>query len=116
MPVSRFWAPAINEAVSDPTIERPLNDLCHQEDSSRMTSAARAGWQHPTGAGTNIYDVYGDNQFTPGTIPTSNPDPKDLWLYQYRTYGHTYEAYSNRDTNSESDLLSHAWKHATNDG
>jgi beta-galactosidase len=107
-----IWAPAINEAISDPTIERPLNDLCHQEDSSRMTSAARAGWQHPTGAGTNIYDVYGDNQFTPGSIPTSNPDPNTYGYINTEHTGHTYEAYSNRDTNTESDLLSHAWKHA----
>jgi beta-galactosidase len=107
-----IWAPAINEAISDPTIERPLNDLCHQEDSSRMTSAARAGWQHPTGAGSNIYDIYGDNQFTPGTIPTSNPDPNTFGYINTEHTGHTYEDYSNRETNSESDLLSHAWKHA----
>lgn len=107
-----LWAPSINEAVSDPSIERPLNDLCHREDSSRMTSAARAGWQHPTGAGSNIYDVYGDNQFTPGSIPTSNPDNTTYGYINTEHTGHTYEEYSNRQTNSESDLLSHAWKHA----
>lgn len=107
-----LWAPAINEAISDPTIERPLNDTCHKEDSSRMTSAARAGWQHPSGAGSNIYDVYGDNQFTPGSIPTSNPDPNTYGYINTEHTGHTYEGYSRRQTNTESDLLSHAWMHA----
>lgn len=107
-----IWAPAINEAVSDPTIEEPLNDLCHQEDPSRMTSAARAGWQHPTGAGSNIYDIYGDNQFTPGSIPTSNPDNTTYGYINTEHTGHTFEEYSNRQTNSEADLLLHAWRHA----
>ncbi|MBN1761242.1 MAG: hypothetical protein JW863_23155 [Chitinispirillaceae bacterium] len=107
-----IWAPAINEAVSDPSIEQPLNDLCHQEDPTRMTSAARAGWQHPVGAGSNIYDIYGDNQFTPGSIPTSNPDNTAYGYINTEHTGHTFEEYSNRQTNSESDLLYHAWRHA----
>jgi beta-galactosidase len=106
-----IWAPAINEAKSDPTIERPLNDLCHQEDSSRMTSAARAGWQHPSGAGTNIYDVYGDNQFTPGSIPKSNPDPNTYGYINTEHTGHTYEDSSRRETCQESALLAHSDQH-----
>jgi beta-galactosidase len=106
-----IWAPAINEAVSDPTIEEPLNDLCHQEDSSRMTSAARAGWQHPTGAGSNIYDVYGDNQFTPGSIPTSNPDNTTYGYINTEHTGHTYEDSSRRETCQESALLNHSDMH-----
>ena len=107
-----IWAPAINEAVSDPSIEKPLNDLCHEEDPTRMTSAARAGWQHPTGAGSNIYDIYGDNQFTPGSIPSTNPDNTTYGYINTEHTGHTFEEYSNRQTNSESDLLYHAWRHA----
>ncbi len=111
-PCVAIWGPGINEAVSDPTIERPLNDTCHKEDSSRMTSVARAGWQHPTGAGNNIYDVYGDNQFTPGSIPASNPDPNCYGYINTEHTGHTAEQYSRRETNTESDLLYHGWLHA----
>lgn len=106
-----IWAPAINEAISDPTIENPLNDLCHQEDPTRMTSAARAGWQHPTGAGSNIYDIYGDNQFTQGSIPTSNPDNTTYGYINTEHTGHTYTK-ANRAVNNEADLSTHAWAHA----
>lgn len=111
-PCVAIWGPSINEAVTDPSIEKPLRDLCHEEDPTRMTSCARSGWQHPTGPGSNVYDVYGDNQFTPGSIPKSNPDNTTFGYINTEHTGHTYEKYSNRMSNSESDLLSHAWKHA----
>ncbi|MBN1576496.1 MAG: DUF4982 domain-containing protein [Chitinispirillaceae bacterium] len=110
-PCVALWAPAINEAHSDPTIEQPLNDLCHQEDSSRMTSAARHGVAHPVGAGSNIYDVYGDNQFVPGSIPAENPDNTTYGYINTEHTGHTYQDSSRRETCVESALISHAGRH-----
>ena len=110
-PCVMIWAPAINEAVSDPTLERPLNDLCHQEDSTRPTAAGRLS--APQGAGANIYDFYGENCFTPGSIPNSNPDPNTIGFLVTEHTGYTYQDSSIRATCPEWSLVGHAERHAT---
>jgi hypothetical protein len=109
-PSIMIWAPAINEATSDPTIERPLNDLCHQEDSTRPTSAGRL--VAPQGAGSNIYDFYAENCFTPGSLPNANPDPNTIGFLNTEHTGYTYQDSSIRATCPEWSLVGHAERHA----
>jgi hypothetical protein len=80
-----IWGPAINEATSDPSIEIPLNNLAHEEDSSRPTSAGRL--TTPT---TNIYDIYGHNNFQGPLVPYMNLDPASLGYLNTEHTGHTY--------------------------
>ncbi|MBN1308535.1 MAG: DUF4982 domain-containing protein, partial [Chitinispirillaceae bacterium] len=84
-PSVAIWGPAINEAVSDPYIEIPLNDIAHEEDSSRMTSAGRL-----TTPETNIFDIYGHNNFMGPLVPSMNIDPASMGYLNTEHTGHTY--------------------------
>ncbi len=109
-PSIMIWAPALNEAVSDPTIEIPLNNLCHQEDSTRPTGVGRL--TAPQGPGSNIYDFYGENCFTPGSLPNANPDPNTIGFLNTEHTGYTYGDSSIRATCPEWALVEHAELHS----
>ena len=80
-----IWGAGINEANSDPEIETPLNALAHAEDSTRPTSVGRL-----TTPSTNIYDIYGHNNFQGPLVPFMNLDPNSLGYLNTEHTGHTY--------------------------
>ncbi len=102
-PSVAIWGPAINEAVSDPLIEGPLNALAHEEDPSRMTSAGRL-----TTPADNIYDIYGQNNFTGPLVPYMNIDPSTMGYLNTEHTGHTFPT---RRSDPEWKLVAHAMRH-----
>ncbi len=102
-PSVAIWAPAINEAVSDPSIEIPLNDIAHEEDPSRPTSAGRLSTPQK-----NIYDIYGHNCFIGPLTPFMNIDPNTLGYLNTEHTGHTYPT---KRFDPEWKLIAHGIRH-----
>ena len=114
-PSVMIWGAGLNEGRQDAAFDTPQNNLCISEDSTRPTTAARFGGTESTG---NIYAFYGQNEFVPGSLPSSNPDPNTIGFLNSEHTGHTFETHSIRASCSEQDLLDHATMHAlmTTDG
>ncbi len=100
-----IWGAGLNEAAKSDAYEKPMNTLCLQEDPTRPTSAARqAGTESPN----NNFTFYGQNEFCPGDIPASNPDPNTVGFLNTEHTGHMFHNHSNRAVHSEQELLDHA--------
>jgi beta-galactosidase len=100
-----IWGAGLNEGAKSPAYETPKNDMCLAEDPTRPTSAAR---QAGTESANNIFTFYGQNEFTPGDLPSANPDPNTVGFLNTEHTGHMFHGNSNRALHSEQQLLDHA--------
>jgi beta-galactosidase len=108
-PSIAIWSVGLNEATKTAAFETPQNTLCHAEDPTRPTSAPRRSGTESSG---NIMDFYGQNEFVPGSLPNSNPDPNTVGFMNTEHTGHMFMGHSIRATSSEQELLDHATMHA----
>jgi beta-galactosidase len=99
------WGAGLNEAEQSDEYERPMNTLCLNEDPTRPTTGAR---QSGTGRAGNNFTLLGQNQFCPGELPNSNPDPNTVGYINSEHTGHMFHNHSNRALHSEQELLDHA--------
>jgi beta-galactosidase len=100
-----IWGAGLNEGAKSSAYETPMNTTCLTEDPTRPTSAARQAGTESSG---NIFTFYGQNEFCPGDIPGSNPDPNTVGFLNTEHTGHMFHGHSIRATSSEQELLDHA--------
>ena len=100
-----IWGAGLNEAAKSVSYETAKNTMCLAEDPTRPTSAARGAGSEASG---NIFTFYGQNEFTPGDLPSANPDPNTVGFLNTEHTGHMFHGHSNRALHSEQELLDHA--------
>jgi beta-galactosidase len=100
-----IWGAGLNEGAKSAVFETPMNTTCLAEDPTRPTSAARQAGSEASG---NIFTFYGQNEFTPGDLPSANPDPNTVGFLNTEHTGHMFHGHSIRATSSEQELLDHA--------